>query len=111
MAQKEIIKLKKILTDMLQRKEININKIVVFGSYVRDREDKESDIDMIIVSKDFRDKDIFRRVALARGIHRELVGRMKKPFDIIYCSDEEWEKGSSLIINIAKYEGEVIYGA
>jgi len=28
----------------------------------------------------------------------------------IYYSDEEWERGNSLIINAAKEDGEVVYG-
>jgi hypothetical protein len=37
------------------------------------------------------------------------VENIAKPFDIIYYSDEEWEKGNSLIIYFAKKEGKIIY--
>jgi hypothetical protein len=43
-------------------------------------------------------------------VHWKLVENVMKPFDIIYYSDEEWEKGDSLIINSAKKEGKSIYG-
>ncbi len=82
----------------------------MFGSFVRGKFGRESDIDIIIVSPDFDGKSIFERVRLTTGIGRELVKRFKKPFDLIYYSDEEWEKKNFLLINEAKEYGEVIYG-
>jgi len=110
MVKREIIKVKKILIELLEERGINTKKIVVFGSYAKGEEKKDSDIDIIIVSKDFRNKNIFERVEITRGIHRKLVEEVMKPFDVIYYSDEEWERGHSLIINAAKEDGEVVYG-
>jgi predicted nucleotidyltransferase len=99
-----------ILLELFKQKGIRVSKIVLFGSLVRGVIKKDSDIDLIVISKDFRDKSIFERVELTTGIGRELVKRTKKPFDIMYYSDLEWNKGHSLIINAAKKEGKVIYG-
>ena len=110
MVKREIIKIKKILKTLLQERGIDVEKIVVFGSYAKSKEKEDSDIDIMIVSKDFRNKDIFQRVELTRGIHRKLIDEILKPFDIMYYSDEEWVAGNSLIINAAKEEGIVIYG-
>jgi len=109
MAKKETIEIEKFLRESFQQRRITINKIVIFGSYARREERQDSDIDIIIVSKDFRDKDIFERVKLTNGIHRELVKKIMKPLDIMYYSDIEWNKSYSLIINTAKQEGEIIY--
>lgn len=98
------------LLKSLQKKGIEVSKIVLFGSCAQGREKKESDVDIIIISKTFRKKDIFQRVNLTRGVHREMVKIFMKPFDLMYFSDEEWKNGSSLIINTAKEEGKVIYG-
>ena len=81
----------------------------MFGSYAKGRAKVGSDFDIIVVSKDFRGKDIFEKVELTSGIHREFVKKVKKPVDIIYYSDIEWNKGHSLIINAAKKEGKSIY--
>lgn len=110
MVKREIIKIKIKLKTLLQERGIGIEKIVVFGSYAKGKEKEYSDIDIIIVSKDFREKDIFQRVELTRGIHRKLIDEIMKPFDIMYYSDEEWKNGNSLIINSAKENGVVIYG-
>ena len=110
MVKREIINIKKILIESLEARGIDTEKIVIFGSYAKGEEKKDSDIDIIIVSRDFRNKNIFERVEITRGIHRKLIEEVMKPFDIIYYSDEEWEIGHSLIINEAKEEGEVVYG-
>lgn len=100
----------KILQELLHDRRIYTNKIVVFGSYAEGKTKRDSDIDIIIVSKSFRNRSIFDRVNLTKGIHRELVRKTRKPFDIMYYSDIEWKGGNSLIINAAKKKGEIIYG-
>jgi len=112
MLKKEVIKAKirDLLKSLFQERNIEVNKIVLFGSIVKGNIKKESDIDIIIVSKDFRRKDIFERVKLATGVGRELVKQIKMPFDLMYYSDKEWENENSLIIDEAKTKGEIIYG-
>jgi len=110
MAKREIIKIKKVLIELLKEIGISVEKMIIFGSYAKGKEKEDSDIDIIVVSKDFRNKDIFEVVYLTKDIHWKLVEYVMKPFDIMYYSDEEWEKGDSLIINAAKKEGDVIYG-
>lgn len=108
MAKREIVKIIQILQKLFKEKGIELSKVVLFGSYAKEKK-AYSDIDIIVVSKDFRDKDIFEKVNIARGIHRKLVKEIMKPFDIMYYSDEEWENGNSLIINSAKKEGVMAY--
>lgn len=103
-------RINRILLELFKQKGIKVSKIVLFGSFARGVIKKNADIDIIIVSKDFRDKSIFEKVESTTGIGRELVKKIKKPFDIMYYSDLEWNKGHSLIINAAKREGKVIYG-
>lgn len=109
MAKKEIKTIGKTLAELLNLKGIAVTRIVLFGSYAKGREKIGSDFDIVVVSKNFRGKDIFERVELVSGVHRELVKKVKKPVDIVYYSDTEWEKGRSLIINAAKKEGKPIY--
>ncbi len=104
------IKITDLLLKLLKDRSIRVSKIIVFGSYAKGNHNKNSDIDIIIVSKDFRNKDIFERVDMTTGVNRELVKKTEKPFDIMYYSDTEWEQGDSIIINAAKDEGNVIYG-
>jgi predicted nucleotidyltransferase len=112
MPETKIIKseIRNILKELLQEKGINVQKIIIFGSYAKGTQREDSDIDVIIVSKDFKDKSIFERVEQTTGIGRELVRKIKKPFDLLFYSDDEWNGSRSLMINMAKKSGEVIYG-
>jgi len=96
------------LIGLLEEKGISLFKIVIFGSYARARQREDSDIDIIVVSKDFRDKSLFERVRLTTGIGRQMVHRFKKPIDLLFYSDEEWERSNSLILNAARHEGVVL---
>lgn len=100
--------LKNTLLNLIKKKDIKASKIVIFGSYAKDDLKQDSDIDIIIVSNDFKNKDLFERVFLMRGVHTELVKTFMRPFDLMYYSDEEWEKGYSPVINTAKEEGEIL---
>ncbi|MCX5898552.1 MAG: nucleotidyltransferase domain-containing protein [Proteobacteria bacterium] len=48
----------------LKARGLNISKIILFGSQARGGATAGSDIDIAIVSVDFRGKDIFKRVEL-----------------------------------------------
>ena len=108
MDKRKFIRTISILKDLTRQKGIDVDRIVVFGSYARGEEKKGSDIDIIIVSRNFEGKDIFERVEIASGLHRELVEKTMMPADIMYYSPTEWEQGNSLIINQAKEEG-IVY--
>ena len=108
MAKRKYIKAIRTLRNLIKQRGLDINRIIVFGSYARGEEKKGSDIDIIIVSRDFEGKDIFDRVEIASGLHRELVEKTMMPADIMYYSTAEWDEGNSLIINQAKAEG-IVY--
>ncbi|OGS17701.1 MAG: hypothetical protein A3J83_07715 [Elusimicrobia bacterium RIFOXYA2_FULL_40_6] len=91
------------IKDLLRRKGIDTYKVVIFGSYATGTYKKDSDMDIIVVSKDFEGKDIFKRVELVNGVHSELVDIMKLPIDLLYYSVSEWKKGNSLILNAVKH--------
>ena len=93
------------LKNLLQERGIDPFKIVVFGSYARGTEREESDIDIVVVSKDFRNKSIFERVSLTTGIGRQMVHQFKKPIDLLFYSDKEWEEGNSIVLHAARQEG------
>ncbi len=110
MSEKIIIEVKNILKDLCKQKGINISKIILYGSYAKKIQRENSDIDIIVISKNFRNKSIFERAEITTGIDRELVKRTRKPFDILYYSDLEWSNSNSLILNEAKKNGSVLYG-
>lgn len=100
-----------IVLNILVARNVNVSKIVIYGSFARGTETADSDIDVLIISPSFRGQGIFQRVKEATGIGWALVETLHMPFDLLYYSDAEWDADSSLIIREAKREGEVIYEA
>ena len=110
MSEKIIIKVRDILQNLCQQRGINISKIILYGSYAKKIQREDSDIDIIVISKNFRNKSIFEKAEITAGIDRELVRRTQKPFDILYYSDIEWVNSNSLIIDEAKKNSKILYG-
>jgi predicted nucleotidyltransferase len=98
MAENTITKARKILCELLDKKNISADKIIFFGSQTKGTAGRESDVDILVVSKKFRRKGIFEKARLTSGIQWELVNRLNLPVDLLYYSDQEWEKGESLIV-------------
>jgi predicted nucleotidyltransferase len=104
------LSINEVLKPLLEKRGIDVSKIVLFGSYAGQVENEGSDIDLIIVSRDFRDKSLFERIELTTGIGRTLVKTFKKPFDLLFYSDLEWDQSRSIVINAAKHKGKILHG-
>jgi len=93
---KELKKLKKKL------KEINLNKMIMFGSRARNEELEYSDVDVIVVSKDFENLKFKQRP-------NKFLDSWKYPIDleIICYTPEEFEikKNQIGIVQQAVKEG------
>ena len=109
MSDKQIINAKRTIKSLFNQKKIELNKIILFGSYARNEQDSDSDLDLLIVSKSFRNKSIDSRINMALGLSKKLVNNIDVPFDILYYSDEEWENSNSLILGEVKENGKMIY--
>jgi predicted nucleotidyltransferase len=83
-------------------KKIKIDKMIVFGSLARGKFTKDSDIDLIIVSKKFR-KIAFHK----RAITFDRYWKLDYPFDFICLSPEEYKKMRKgvTIVSLAEKEG------
>jgi predicted nucleotidyltransferase len=64
-----------------------------------------SDIDVVVISKDFAGKDYWERTEiLSRAIYDVF-----EPIEAVAVTPEEWDKGESTIVDYAK-TGEVVFG-
>ncbi len=83
-----------------------IDKVILFGSYVRGDVDKDSDIDLLVIG---REKDRRLRTEIGVRFHKSLPN---KPIDVLLKTEHEIEDririGDNLIKKIVD-EGEVIY--
>jgi len=98
-----------VITRMFDERAIKLRKIVLFGSYVLGTAGEDSDVDIIVVSPDFRGINVFGRAKKANRVSGTLVRELRKPVDIIYYSDLEWDEDRPIVIEDAKEYGEVIY--
>lgn len=108
MAKKSIKKAITFLGQCLQQKGLHIEKIILFGSHARGTATEESDIDIVIVSKDFKNRNIFERANLTMEAEVATIKKFMIPFDIITMTPEEFKSETSLISDYAK-RGEVVY--
>jgi predicted nucleotidyltransferase len=98
------------LNGRLRARGLHVEKLVLFGSHARGRADEESDIDLAVVSGDFRNQDIFARVELTREAEMETVLKFIVPMDLVLMTPEEYESRTSPVAAYAR-EGKVIYEA
>ncbi|HAG07994.1 MAG TPA: DNA polymerase beta [Desulfotomaculum sp.] len=96
------------LEHCLREKGLSITKIILFGSYSKEKATEESDIDIAVISRDFEGKDIFERAELTKEPEIMTIKKFMLPLDIITLTPEEFDRGTSLIAEYAT-EGEVIY--
>ncbi len=98
---------RKVIEDLrraLESNGITIQKLVLYGSRSRDPLDHFSDIDLVIVSPDFREKDYWERVQMISP----LIPRSAYAVEPLLVTPQEWEEQASLIIAVASSEGEEV---
>ena len=86
MGRKKHITLVKEFKEKLNSK-IKIDKMILFGSRASGKSHRWSDFDLLIVSKDFKDKDTFNR---SSGFW--LIWNQDYPVDFLCYTNEEFNK-------------------
>ncbi len=109
MAQIQLDQIKETILSFFKEKNIPVSKIIFFGSHVSGVPSEDSDIDLLVLSDEFENKTIFQKASVTDGLEWRLVKKYKKPFDILYYSNSEWKRSSSLIIMEAKKNCKVLY--
>ncbi len=87
----------------LERNRINIDQIVLFGSWATNTQREGSDIDLVVISKDFDGKGYWERLDLLSDAIYEVFA----PIEAVAFTPEEWEKKESFICEYAR-NGEVV---
>jgi len=97
------------LEQQMKKSGLHISKLILFGSQATEQATVDSDIDIVVLSEDFRNKDIFEWALLIKDAEILTIEKFMVPFDIITMTPEEFESGSSLV-GLYASEGEVLYG-
>ncbi len=77
------------------RKRIKPEKVILFGSFAQGRAHKDSDIDLVILSKDFKKMSFEKRLDLLIDARKHLLTR-KFAMDIFGYTPEEFTNISFL---------------
>jgi uncharacterized protein len=78
------------LKDSLIENGLNVVSIALFGSALTGNMHEESDIDLIIISADFRDKELFERSQMTMKPEIATLKKFKVSMDVINLSPEEY---------------------
>ncbi len=108
MPDNKVIDAIKFLEHCLKEKGLHISKIILFGSHAKRQASEGSDVDILIISEDFRGKDIFERAKLTKDAEIKTLKKFMMPLDIVTLTSEEFESGKSLVAEYAR-KGKVMY--
>lgn len=90
MDQSTINEIVNYLKEALLESRIKVDCIALFGSAVSGEITTSSDLDIIIISEDFRDKDIFERAKITMNPEVMTIRKFKVPLDILNMTIEEY---------------------
>lgn len=99
--------IKEYITGLKER--IRINKVILFGSAARNALKKNSDLDIIVLSNDFKKISFLKRLELLS--HARTGNSRQVPMDIIGYTPEEFNRLSkdSVILHEAKQNGKTVW--
>lgn len=100
--------LQNIVDDVI--KEIDAEKIILFGSYARGEENENSDLDLLIIEREPFTKERSRRKEIQRI--RLALSKYRIPKDILVYDKNEfenWKDSINHIIPNSIKEGKVLY--
>ena len=106
MAKRKVVEAIKFFENSLIDSGLNISKIILFGSQAKKKQTEESDVDLIIISDDFKGKNIFERAEITKDAEINTIKKFLIPFDIITLTSEEFE--NSMFFEYTE-ESKVIY--
>ena len=96
----------KIISDfkkVLKDKGIEINKLILYGSYAALTQREGSDIDLVVVSDSFKGMGYWQRL----DIISDAIYEVFQPIEAVCLTTEEWDNKASIIVEYAK-RGELV---
>jgi predicted nucleotidyltransferase len=109
-AEKTVLNIVHFLGKCLERNGVNASRIIVFGSSATGAVRKDGDIDLVIVSEDFRGKSILERIKMTGQPEVQTIRKFMVPLDIITMTPEELESETSPVAGYAR-QGRVMFPA
>ena len=89
MAKRKVKAAVEFLERCLREGGVTPTKIILFGSQAKGKATKDSDIDVLIISEDFRNKNILERAAMTKDTKLRTLKKFMIPLDIVTLTPEE----------------------
>jgi predicted nucleotidyltransferase len=105
MDKKSVLEIISAFRKVIESEGIKTDKLILFGSYATGEYREDSDIDIVVISRDFVNKNYWERI----DILSNAIYRIFEPIEATAFTPEEWQRQESFIVDYAK-NGEVIYG-
>lgn len=98
-----------VITEYKQKLEalgIKVKRVILYGSYAEGRAKEDSDIDLVVISDNFKDMDLWERLCI---LGRARMG-IKRPMEILGLTEEEFasEYSGTFIGDEVKSKGVVV---
>ena len=98
MDQKAAVKTVKRFKQALESADVRVDRLIMFGSHATDTAREDSDIDVVVISPSFANKDYWERI----DILSEAIYRVFAPIEASAFTPEEWQADKSLLVDYAK---------
>jgi len=98
----EVINLLKNYVKLLKKSDINCEKVFLYGSFAKDKASKWSDIDVVVISDDFSNRNLNKEDELWNI--RENIDLRISPLGY---SKEDWDNEISIKGEVEKYGIEI----
>ena len=108
MDQSRVTAIIQYLTEELQKSGVNIDSVHLFGSYAHGTASEESDIDIAVISPDFRGFQFSKRFHLLGSALINTIRKYQVPIDIIPLTPEEFEHEQSIRMDFIRQGIEVM---
>jgi len=104
MAEKTVTEVINYLKDCLLLYGIKYNHLALFGSQLKKTATGDSDIDLIIVSDEFENKDIFERSKITMKAEMDTLDKYMIPLDVLKLTTSEYQQA----IRNMRYEMKIV---
>jgi len=94
-------KVNSVILDMhktLKKYGLEDNHIALFGSFHNGKPHKDSDMDIVIISKNFEGKTFLERVKMTSKAENEIIKKHVVPIDILLKTPQEYDLSKEIFL-------------
>jgi predicted nucleotidyltransferase len=82
----------------IEAQNVKVHRMILFGSQVTGKAREGSDIDVLVISDDFKDKGYWERIDILSAAIYEVF----EPIEAIAMTTEEWSNGTSPVADYVR---------